>query len=134
MKEKIGEILKQLVKHGFKLRYIRGIRFSEVYDTFTSNYKSIVTIEILRLEYGSGKISNALKDLGYNIEITYHGEYSENRPMPTNMWVKLTEEERAAYKKRKDPCLGCERISMHMCSNTGLDCQYIQCYLNENIK
>lgn len=113
-------ILFALVKANIKLRFIKRIIISDSYELFTGNAKPLVIIECLKHSYVyTDLLENVVKNVQPDIkfEIIYLGEFDGVKDLPKNMWVKMTQEERDAHKKLKDPCTGCPYIKLD-CANS----------------
>jgi glutamine synthetase type III len=121
MKEIVNNILNQLVNNNFKLKYINKIELIQRYNIGTSSYENIINIEVLSHKYMYKCNISKILISEYPIEITYAGEYSSDKKIPTNMWVKMNEIEKQNYLKQQNPCKGC------LCETDGNHCQSSSC-------
>ena len=119
-KKTILDILFALIKANIKIRFIKRIIVSESYESFTGLMKPLITIECLKHSYVyNDTLKNVLKKEfpETNFEFLYLGEFDGLKDLPKNMWVKMTQEERDAFKEQKDPCAGCPYIKLD-CANS----------------
>jgi hypothetical protein len=118
MNTKIVDVLTLLVQANIKLRYIKEVKISEVYNTFTRTCKPVIILSVTNINLiKKNLIYNALAPLNETINIDYLGEYNGELKLPLNMKVKLTTQEWEEYKSQKDPCVGCSYINQEICSS-----------------
>jgi hypothetical protein len=129
MKEIIEEILKQLINKNFKLKFINRIELINRFNIGTSSFEDVINIEVLRHDYKYKYNLSKILTSDYNIEVTYGGEYTGERMLPKNMWVKMNEDEKEHYLKQQNPCKGCVSEDLEIVCDIKL-CDFLKDYTN----
>jgi len=115
-------ILQICVDNNIKIKFINAISKVKRFNIFTQEFESFTEIEVLQHQLMFTRILKSLLPAEYRF--TYIGEYNDTQ-IPKNMWVKMTEAERSAYKLRKNPCANC---SMEFGQCRVEECQFLNKY------